>query len=683
MIFPAYLGFGRPWLLSLLAFAIIPVWIHLAKRRSPPTQVWGAMQLLRSVEGNRRRRSKWEDIGLLLSRIAMLAAVAFCAADLYWRPHGGAHPDRLLLILDNSLSMRRKTSSGSAWERALAYTRQAVATGDYDRIALVLSSPVSDNIGDRATGSVTTANEWINSSETLALLDRISPSTQADDWNGCAIKARELLSKDMGNDTVGVVLLHDRMRNEASHGNIVDSLTGVDSVSLIDVGDSSPANNVYITRLELKNLAPTTRDDLQFEAWIACTTKAPTSGELRWMMDGQPVAFQLVQLSAGQSTRIAWNHPGGEAGIHEIAAQWMGQDELAADNTRKLNVNIREAIRVLCLGDHGMQGDRESRLAIAAMTPRSTSPIQAKSASTSFWNSDELSNYDVVCAFDLRSLNANEWANLHSFANDGNGVWWVLGPNADANAYPPSKPPLERDALFPARLADAYDVVAPLNLLAPDHPLFSSAEWRGELSALVTRVRRLEPFENDARVLAAWGDVPALVENRIGLGRVLIWPSPFSFPANRDNPANGNTLSVRNASDTTWSYWPYTPAFVPWTQAIVRYLAHDASCVTIPPNQPDVRESQLIRRPADESLAGFNADSAWRTPLDPPNVAALSNVNTANYTRLADENIGLTNRSTIGRRKHDRSLAGICAASFALALCVERWILRVKQGGRA
>ena len=88
-----------------------------------------------------------------------------------------------------------------------------------------------------------------------------------------------------------------------------------------------------------------------------------------------------------------------------------------------------------------------------------------------------------------------------------------------------------------------------------DHPVFApfSAPKSGDFGAArVYRYRRFDP-DSGATVLGRFDDgAPALVEHRVGRGRVLVWTTGM---------------------DNLWSDLPVQPVFLPLVHQMVRYLA--------------------------------------------------------------------------------------------------------------
>ena len=100
------------------------------------------------------------------------------------------------------------------------------------------------------------------------------------------------------------------------------------------------------------------------------------------------------------------------------------------------------------------------------------------------------------------------------------------------------------------------------------HPIVSPFRGRaaaGLLNVSINRYVRLEPIAehfNVETVLALDNGDPALVVDRLGLGRVAVMAIPCS-------------LATRTAAGAPWSSFPVSPSFLPVVRELVGYLVGD------------------------------------------------------------------------------------------------------------
>src|SRR5688500_18316331 len=113
-------------LAGALAF-LIPLIIHLLNKRRVVTVRWGAMNLLHEALRQRKRNLKIEQLLLLLVRISIPIILALCLAQPILRALGqlpGLNKSKLLVVLDNSFSMRAPSDAGMLRDRARSDLRR-------------------------------------------------------------------------------------------------------------------------------------------------------------------------------------------------------------------------------------------------------------------------------------------------------------------------------------------------------------------------------------------------------------------------------------------------------------------------------------------------------------------------------------------------------------------------------
>jgi hypothetical protein len=115
------MGFLAPWFLAGLAALGVPVFIHLLRRhKSTPRPVSSLMFFERGTQSSTRyRRLRYLLLFALRSAMVLLVAVAFANPYLR-RATADANGRLLLIVLDNSFSMRAGTRFADAKQRALA-----------------------------------------------------------------------------------------------------------------------------------------------------------------------------------------------------------------------------------------------------------------------------------------------------------------------------------------------------------------------------------------------------------------------------------------------------------------------------------------------------------------------------------------------------------------------------------
>src|SRR5580698_11171256 len=115
------MGFLAPWFLGGLAALGIPVFVHLLRRHvTTPRPVSSLMFFERGTQSSTRHR-RLRYLLLFALRFALLLLVVLAFADPFIRrPAADANGRLLLIVLDNSFSMRAGTRFADAKQQALA-----------------------------------------------------------------------------------------------------------------------------------------------------------------------------------------------------------------------------------------------------------------------------------------------------------------------------------------------------------------------------------------------------------------------------------------------------------------------------------------------------------------------------------------------------------------------------------
>lgn len=138
--------FAVPWALAGLAFAAVPLLLHLLAHREPPTVVFPATRYLAQAAREHRRRLRLQHLLLLLVRTLLIIAVVLAAAGPSWpsRVVGTHPPTALVLVLDNSPSSGAVRAGVPVLDALKEGARAALAraTPD-DRLWLIMADGVA------------------------------------------------------------------------------------------------------------------------------------------------------------------------------------------------------------------------------------------------------------------------------------------------------------------------------------------------------------------------------------------------------------------------------------------------------------------------------------------------------------------------------------------------------------
>jgi len=311
-------------------------------------------------------------------------------------------------------------------------------------------------------------------------------------------------------------------------------------------------------------------------------------------------------IAPGGTAEWELRHVFRTAGPHEITVE-LPPDNLTKDDRRFLALDTRESIRVLCVdGEPGTElftGETDYlRQALRPGTPSFPLPSGGGRGRAPAWEGapppyppprgegeseaamaervslfdpeavtvggllpSHLPRYDIVVLANVARLDAEPLAALERTIREGGSLVVFLGSRVDAAFYNQS---LYRggQGLLPCSLgevvgegsdrAKAAHIAGDLG----DHPflgLFREQQTIKLTSPLFFRYRRLEGAEGrpDVRVVCRFeGGAPALVEAKVGRGRVVVFAS---------------------TADDAWTDLPSWPAYLALVQEVFTQVARD------------------------------------------------------------------------------------------------------------
>ena len=328
--------------------------------------------------------------------------------------------------------------------------------------------------------------------------------------------------------------------------------------------------------------------------------------------DGRPVlpksvrrGSQDVKLADGSAERVRFVLRQLDPGVHQGQVRILGEDGLALDDVRYFCVQVQEAWPVLVVAPPGAA----TTYFVEAIAPREfretgRARFACDLVEQSRLAAQELSDYRAVVLLDPLPLPPDVWTKLTEYATRGGGVALFLGHNAQQLASFQSPEAL---GLLGGKLTRQTRSVGDL-YLAPrsfEHPI--TAAFR-ELEANVPWDRfpihyhwNLDELAADARTIIPYGNnKPALVEHRVGRGRVLVLTTPVSDPPRPQGYEAWNRLATGEDA------WP----FLVLVNESMLYLVGSGQ------TRLNLQAGQTAVLPNDE--AEFPARYQLFTPLEQP-----------------------------------------------------------------
>lgn len=637
------LGFAHPGMLAWLAAVAAPILIHLWSRRRYRETHWAAMEYLAAALRQRRRTLFWEHWLLLAVRTFVVAMVVLAVAEPI-EDRGGlaaAPGERThrVLVLDGSYSMAYTSGEKSRFEQAKDIAARIVrdsALGDGFTLML-LSDPPRVVVGQPALeasdflrelgllelphGTADLAGTLREVEQVLLAARRQQPRLTREEIYFLTDLGRVGWSLE-GRDAATVADFRSRSERLAEAATFV----------VIDVGQPD-AENLAVTGIRSRKPFATLSRDFEIEATIRSFPPRAYSGQaVELWADGHRVARKAIDLPAAGEASVKFSYRFEKAGDHVLEVR-AGGDFLEIDNHRWMVVPVKASVPVLCVEGRSAPGapDAATRYLALALSPGAGEDrlVRPELVTESRLPELDLDRYACVFLADVAQFTAAEARLLETYVAGGGNLVFFLGDRVQAERYRAElggdRP--GRIRLLPGRLGPTVDRpetrLDPLDYRHPMLDAFRGRERAGLLTAPVMKHIRLilpEPSSGPATtapagrskarvVLALASGDPLIVEEPVGRGRV-VW--------------------VATSADTSWTYLPLWPSYVPLIQEMLDFLIRgqlerqnvavgEPLAGTLPPNAGEislaVRDPQgrieTVRSRREDNLNTWSFADTW------------------------------------------------------------------------
>ena len=532
------MSFITPLFFVALAALAIPVLIHLIQREKKQILRFPSLMFVQRVPYKSTQRRRIHNWLLLLVRLGALALIVLAFARPFFTrqsaPLPGTGAREVVVLLDQSYSM----GYGDHWQRARAAATEAInGLGPADRGSVVLFASGAEIAIRSVAGS--------DRGQLAAAVAAAEPSAGATRY-APALKVAGSILAESPLPRREVVLVSDFQRSgwRGEEGTRLPANTTL-IPALITGGTEAP--NVAVTAVSLVRSMFSGQERVEVTAVVVNRgTRSLSGGQLALEIGGRPLESKPLSVEAGSSSSVTF-------APFTIAANYMrgtvraGADALLADNAFNFVVSPAEPVRVVVVdrGGAGSAGLYLSRALAIGDAPRFEVTVRQPDA----LSDDDLNRAAVVLVNDVAAP-AALGRRLARFVEAGGGLFVALGSRAvwaqDVDLLPATlQAPVDRTR------GDAARVGA----LEYGHPVFEPfrAPRSGDFSAVrIYGYRAVEPVAT-AQVLARFdGGAPALLERRVGTGRVLLWTSSL---------------------DLAGSDFPLKPVFLPFIHRVARHLS--------------------------------------------------------------------------------------------------------------
>ncbi len=561
------MDFLAPLMLLGVVGVAVPVVIHLFGRRRAPVRRFGAIDFLLGTDRKVAKRLRVREALLLALRALACLALALALAKplVSCAAHGPAvarGPQAVVLVVDNSFTMGYRLGGETLLARAKAAARHTLEeVGPEAEVAILFAAegaePALELSRDhlKLDGLLKEARVEARPADTTAALRRASGLL-----SGSSYRARR------------VYLFSALAATGFPPGEPPWPPGSGPELHIHDVTEGATLANVAITAVHAEKEPDLGARGVRVTAEIANYGKAPVQNVgVTLRVGARAVARGLVTLGPGEGAAKRFSVPlPGDARAADATVE-IDDDALTPDDRRHLRLELRSEVRVLVVdGDpRTVRHDDETFYLETALRPgdRADSALAVSSATPDELPSLRLPDYDVIFLCNVKALPDGPVRALTDWLQKGGGLFVSVGDNVDADAYdaqmlpllpqelkspqtlaPPNATAKERDDLA-ERLAAKFEAGHPV------FAVFGAAGVQALRAARFHRIFLLGPTTRGEgrRVLARYqSGAPALVEGRVGKGRVLLWTSSI---------------------DRDWTDLPIHQAYLPMVQQATRYLA--------------------------------------------------------------------------------------------------------------
>jgi hypothetical protein len=516
------LSFLSPWFLVGALAVGVPVVLHLLRREAAPPLAFSAVRFLRQAPREQQRRRHLRDIWLLLMRVLALIVLAISFARPYIKTGQAAAAGTTVVAVDSSMSMsapaqfaRAQKAATSAISALSTGTRVAVMAFD-DRATLVSPPSVDRGSARAAVAGLTPGAGGTNYAAVLGSAARV-----------------------MGSAGGKLVIVSDSQQTGWSGDGALPQ--GVE-LQIIDV--SGPSENVAVSALA--------RNGDAVEATFTNYGMRARTLHPVLRIDDKPAAQSSVTLDPGRSTTVRFD---GIVPAHGVAHVHVDDTTgLAADNDRYLVLDPVPSPAVFVLSQQEDGEDafyiREAAAAVEGAHAFKMDVVPAGQRNN--LTPDQLKSHQVVWLLGTHGLDRRLREQLTAYVRDGGALFVTSGPLLDAATFASLFDEDSRVHVEPPENTPFPTTLAPVDTR---HPIFAAfGPFAANLGhAQFTQALRIVPSDSSRVVARFTNGLPAMVEQSIGIGRVLTFASDV-----------GNQ----------WNDFPRQPTFVPFVNESLRYLAN-------------------------------------------------------------------------------------------------------------
>lgn len=541
------MSFLTPLFFLGVAALAAPILVHLVRRTRARKVQFPALVFVRQVPQRTIRRRTIQNLLLLLLRCLAILLIVIAFTRPFFSGSSAAKDSSssgaTVILIDNSLSMQRDQLFAEAQKRAGAAiddarNNESIALLTFDRRYSIVNRFIADK--NRVKFGVAS----------------LTAGWEGTDYEQALRGAESLLTELKTSGPKRIVMISDFQATGWSAANATFKLANDTQLTTMDVGGNAPPMNVAVTSVEAKGVVFGQKYLDNLVVQVSNFSDTPRDHiKLDFQINDQTVDKRDVALNSRDSKVVEFTGFNLNEGANRCAIV-IDSDDFAPDNRFYFAIKRDVPAKGLII-ESASRGRSDSLHLQSALTTNDDLPFTFTLKSTGAVDPGSIGEYALVILNDAGPLPNALADGITRFVEGGGQVIVATGPRTDAGNFNSSLQKIAPVELKEQVNTKGSDSVA-ITDVKFDHPIFEVFQQSGRLAA----AHVIGYFRSDAKpgatVLARFEDgSPALIENRAGKGRIVLFTSSLG---------------------PTWNDLPLTPLYLPFIHQMVRYVGtHESS----------------------------------------------------------------------------------------------------------
>jgi von Willebrand factor type A domain/Aerotolerance regulator N-terminal/Beta-galactosidase trimerisation domain len=578
------MSFLTPLFFLGVAALAAPILVHLVRRTRARKVQFPALVFVRQVPQRTIRRRTLQNLLLLLLRCLAILLIVIAFTRPFFSGGSSAKENAAagatVILVDNSLSMRREPLFSAAQKRAEAAVDEA---RNDEQIALVSFDK-----------RYTVVNRFTNDKNRLRFaVTNLTAGWDGTDYEQALRGAESLLGEIETSGPKQIVMISDFQAPGWNQNTATFKLANSTKLQTIDVGGNESVPNIAITNVEARGVVFGQKYLDNLAVHVSNFGDTPRDRiTVDFQINEQTVEKRDISINSRDSRVIEFTGFNLNEGANRCTIDIVSND-FAFDNRFYFTLRRETPAKALIV-ESASRGLSDSLHLQSALTTNDDLPFTFTLKSTGSIDPSSIPEYALVVLNDAGPISGALADALMKFVEAGGQMIVSTGPRTTVDSFNGALQRIAPAVLREVVQTKAGESVAMTNIKF-DHPIFEVFQESGRLAAAhVVGYFRSEPATS-AAVLARFEDgSPALVESRTGKGRVMMFTSSLG---------------------PSWNDLPLTPLYLPFIHQMVRYAGAREENSWYGMGQTfTVRKEANGQTPAIDTPAGARLSETRNTP---------------------------------------------------------------------